>query len=129
MIAGVGDPAMDIGVATGLGLVRAGTAVRIVQVPDTGTVIAVIDIIVMDIVAITMDGGIRWQPLAPEQLSAELSQLPHLRSIVRLPTVIAMPTCNGAIIAIGPTGLRTTLFSRITVLASSVIRHIDSSTS
>ena len=61
MIAGVGDPAMDIGGATGLGLVRAGTAVRIVQVPDTGTVIAAIGIIVMAIVAIMTGGGIRWQ--------------------------------------------------------------------
>ncbi|MFQ0814164.1 hypothetical protein AVM02_14185 [Brucella anthropi] len=126
--AGGAGRAMDIGAGTGLGLVLAGMAVRIVRGRATGTVIAAIGIIATAIAAIMMAGGIRLQPLAQAQSSAVRLHLRRpRRSIARLLMVTAMPISSGAIIVTGPTGLRTILSSPITAPVSSAIHHTDSS--
>lgn len=128
MTAGVADRGMDIGVDTGLGLVRVGMAVLTVRDRVIGTATAVIGTIVMAIVATMTGGGIRLQLLAQEQLLVVRLQLrprPLRQSIARRPMATAMRMSSGATIVIAPIGPRTIVSSHITALANSVIRHTD----
>jgi len=126
MTAGVAGRDMDIGADTDRGLVPVGTVALIVRARVTGTAIVVIAITAMAIAGIMTAGGIRSQHSARVRSLAVRLPLRRLsRSIAHRLTVTAMHTSNGAITVIGHTGPRIILFSRITALDSSVIRHTD----
>src|SRR5690606_16998593 len=101
-----------------------GTGAAAIQALVTGMAIAAIGSIVGAIVVIAMAGGIRLQPSEPVRSLA--GRLLHRRRRSTAPRLIApaMLMCNGAMTAIGPTGLPTTRSSPITVRAGSAIRLI-----